>query len=77
VNERVLLGNYLESTDKLNENYNLLWAAVSQFDVESLNNYRETSPESVVSWLELAIINKTILGNTTNLEAAIDTWSQH
>jgi outer membrane PBP1 activator LpoA protein len=76
MNERVLLGNYLESTEKLSKNYNLLWAIVSQFDVESLNSYRETTPEIIISWLELAIINKTILGNTTNLEAAIDTWSQ-
>ena len=76
INERILLGNYLESTEKLNENYNLLWAAVSQFDVESLNSYRESSPEIIASWLELAIINKTILANTINLEAAIDTWSQ-
>ena len=77
INERVLLATYLDTTDKESENYDLVWSAALKLDVETLNTYRESAPENVRSWLELAIINKTIQGNTTNLEAAINTWSQN
>lgn len=76
LNERVLLADYIESADKASENYNHLWTVALALDVDTLNNYRESATEKVKSWLELAIINKTIQGNI-NLEAAINTWSQN
>ena len=76
INERVLLANFIESADKASENYNLLWSAALELDVDTLNNYRESAPENVKSWIELAIIKKTIKGNI-NIEAAINTWSQN
>ncbi|MEE9552031.1 MAG: penicillin-binding protein activator, partial [Gammaproteobacteria bacterium] len=74
--DRILLDSYLDSDEKLNENHKMLWRVIAHMEIQDINDYRTTSSEILVSWLELAIINKTILHNKDNLVAAIDLWNQ-
>lgn len=74
--ERILLNAYLDDTQEISENYLSLWQSLSQLGLNELETIRADNAEILGSWLELAIINKTMLQNTANLEAAIATWQQ-
>lgn len=74
--ERILVNSYLDDTQEISENYQDLWHSLSRLSPGELDNYRTNNPGILTSWLELAIINKTMLQNTANLEASIATWQQ-
>jgi len=74
--ERILLNSYLDDNQEISDNYQNLWQGLSQLSPDELDDYRTDNAGILTSWLELAIINKTMLQNTTNLEAAIATWQQ-
>ena len=74
--ERILLNSYVDDSIKISDNYQSLWQGLSQLSPDELDRYRLDNAGILTSWLELAIINKTMLQNTTNLEAAIATWQQ-
>lgn len=73
--ERIIVSTFLEQPDRMDNNYKNLWMLVYRMDVQEIDNNRITSSEPMLSWLELAIINKTIRGKD-NLTAAVDAWSQ-
>jgi outer membrane PBP1 activator LpoA protein len=74
--ERILLNSYLDDTQEISANYQSLWKSLSQIPPGELDTYRASDAGIPGSWLELAIINKTMLQNTVNLEASIATWQQ-
>jgi len=74
--ERILLNSYLDDTQEISDNYQKLWQSLSQLSPSELDTYRTNNAGILTSWLELAIINKTMLQNTVNLEASITTWQQ-
>ena len=74
--ERILLNSYLDDTQEISDNYQTLWQSLSQLSPSELDTYRTNNVGILTSWLELAIINKTMLQNTANLEASITTWQQ-
>jgi len=74
--ERILLNSYLDETQKISDNYQKLWQNLSRLSPSELDTYRTNNAGILTSWLELAIINKTMLQNTANLEASITTWQQ-
>ncbi len=74
--ERILLNSYMDDNQEISDNYQNLWQGLSQLSPDELDDYRTDNAGILTSWLELAIINQTMLQNTTNLEAAIATWQQ-
>ena len=74
--ERILLNSYLDDTQEISANYQSLWQSLSRLSPTELDTYRASDAGILASWLELAIINKTMLQNTVNLEASIATWQQ-
>ena len=74
--ERILLNSYLDDTHEISDNYQKLWQSLSQLSPSELDTYRINNAGILTSWLELAIISKTMLQNTVNLEASITTWQQ-
>ncbi len=74
--ERILLNSYLDDTQEISDNYQKLWQSLSRLSPSELDTYRTNNAGILTSWLELAIINKTMLQNTANLEASITTWQQ-
>ena len=74
--ERILLNSYLDDTHEISDNYQKLWQSLSQLSPSELDTYRTNNAGILTSWLELAIINRTMLQNTVNLEASIITWQQ-
>ena len=74
--ERILLNSYLDDTQVISDNYQKLWQSLSRLSPSELDTYRINNAGILTSWLELAIINKTMLQNTANLEASITTWQQ-
>jgi len=74
--ERILLNSYLDDTQTISENYQSLWQNLSRLSPDELDAYRSKDPGILTSWLELAIITRTMLQNTVNLESAVITWQQ-
>lgn len=74
--ERILLNSYLDDAQVISENYQSLWQNLSRLSPDELDAYRSDNPGILTSWLELAIISKTMLQNTANLESAVITWQQ-
>jgi hypothetical protein len=74
--ERILVNSYLDNAQEISENYQHLWQSLSRLLPSELDTYRSDDAGILTSWLELAIINKTMLQNTANLEASIATWQQ-
>ncbi|RKZ48887.1 MAG: hypothetical protein DRQ58_03425 [Gammaproteobacteria bacterium] len=74
--ERFLLNSYLDDAQEISENYQNLWQNLSRLSAAELDTYRAGDTGIPGSWLELAIINKTMLQNTVNLEASLATWQQ-
>ncbi len=74
--ERIFVNSYLDDTQEISENYQDLWHSLSRLSPSELDTYRTNNPGILTSWLELAIINKTMLQNTANLEVSIATWQQ-
>lgn len=74
--ERILSNSYLDDTQEISANYQSLWQSLSRLSPGELDTYRANDTGILSSWLELAIINKTMLQNTVNLEASIATWQQ-
>lgn len=74
--ERILVNSYLDNAQEISENYQHLWLSISRLSPSELDTYRSDNAGILTSWLELAIINKTMLQNTANLEASLDTWQQ-
>jgi len=74
--ERILLNSYLDDTQEISNNYQNLWQGLYPLSPSELDTHRTNNAGILTSWLELAIINKTMLQNAVNLEASIATWQQ-
>ena len=74
--ERILINSYLNDPQEIADNYQNLWQSLSQLSLDELNNYQTDNSGILASWLELAIINQTMMQNTANLETAIAIWQQ-
>lgn len=74
--ERIILNAYLINTQESADNYQNIWQNLSQLSPDALNNYRVDNVGPLNSWLELAIINRTLLANTRVLQTSITAWQQ-
>ena len=75
INERLRLDVYLSNEADDADNYQRLWQALMLLTPEALNQAQlhDTVPDS---WLELALIRKTLPNNKANFYAAVVAWRQ-
>lgn len=75
--ERIKLQNYLNRPRDIEINIERLWYDLNSVKVPVLEELRNTSPEEIASWAELAIISQTLLFKPEELRLAIISWSDH
>ena len=75
---RIELNNYLLTVQELAENQQTIWRLLSQSDANALAQElgASTGKPTQDSWLELAIISKTLIYKPHELEIAIQSWKQ-
>ncbi len=75
---RIELNNYLLTVQELAENHQTIWQLLSQSDTNALMQElgASTGKPAQDSWLELAIISKTLIYKPQELETAIQSWKQ-
>lgn len=75
---RIELNNYLLTVQELAENNQTIWHLLSQSDTNALTQElgASTGKPAQDSWLELAIISKTLIYKSQELETAIQSWKQ-
>jgi len=75
---RIELNNYLPTVQELAENNQSIWRLLSQSDSNALIQElgASTGKPDQDSWLELAIISKSLIYKPQELESAIQSWKQ-
>jgi hypothetical protein len=76
VRERVAMDKYLEGEEDRQLNYNSIWQDLNQMDTVALNRFRSVSSGELKSWIELAIINQTLLLDADMLDQSVTMWIQ-
>ena len=78
VRARIELNKYLPAVQDLAENNRIIWQQLSKSDVNILTHElgASTGNPAVDSWLELAIISKTLVYKPQELGSAIQSWQQ-
>jgi outer membrane PBP1 activator LpoA protein len=78
VRARTELNKYIPSVQELTENNKAIWQLLSKSDVHVLTQELGTSGgnPALDSWLELAIISKTLVFKPQKLGPAIESWRQ-
>lgn len=74
--EYLLLNFYLNDNREISANYKKLWQALSHLSVDELRNYQSDNGGIIVSWLELILIDQTLLHKKHELNIAISAWKQ-
>ena len=73
--ERLVLSAYLDTPEETQDNYAQIWQSISRLDLTVLESTR-TSSDTIASWMELAILYKTMLHNSRNFKNAAEAWIQ-
>ena len=75
VRNRLNLSQLLKSQDEQTQNYVNIWTVLNKMNLTALRQYRSSMPE-LASWLELAIINQSMLFKPESLELSISMWQE-
>ncbi len=75
---RVELNSYLDTPAELTDNQNLIWELLQQSDLNNLQQAISQPDHNplFISWIELAIINKTLNYSPAELQTALTAWTQ-
>lgn len=76
VRNRISLSHFLEEDDERVKNNKQIWKALNQLSLPSLKQYRLSSKSVLASWLELAIINKTMFFKPNLLQLSLSMWKE-
>ena len=74
--ERVALERYLKTQAARVENNRRIWENLNQMNADSLQRLRASSSDSLRGWIELALINQTMLLNPRALDTAVSLWNE-
>jgi outer membrane PBP1 activator LpoA protein len=72
--ERLVLAAYLDTPEEIKDNQRQIWQSISSLQLPELENLRSTSSDTLASWMELAILYKTMLQNPKNFKNAVAAW---
>ena len=74
--ERIQLDSYLLDPLERRTNINLLWEDLNRIKVPVLRELRNSGSETMTAWIELTIINQTMLFKPDLLEQALASWTE-
>lgn len=72
--ERIKLGEYLTDPDRARVNTGRIWSYFIAAGLNDLHALRSSEVEDMESWLELAVISKSLLSEKEQLEDAVKAW---
>ncbi len=67
---------YLHQPEAIRQNAAAIWSALNQLDTATLQGLRANSPTGLKSWIELALIHKTLISNPAVLRKSLLSWQQ-
>ena len=76
VRNRISMSQFLESEDEHSQNNQQIWTTLNQLSLPLLKQYRLSSKPVLASWLELAIINKTMFFRPDRLQLSLSMWKE-
>jgi len=74
VKERLKFNDYLNDHRSIEDNSLRIWENLSKIEIATLEESRLTGPRGLSSWIELAIINRTLITNPTVLRRSLRSW---
>ncbi len=74
VKERLKLNEYLNDHRRIENNSLKIWESLSKIDAATLDKSRLTGHRALSSWIELAIINRTLITKPTVLRRSLRSW---
>ena len=74
VQARIMLAPYLTTTAERERNTDRIWTDLNEMDTESLQSVAVEGNDQLIGWIELALINKTLLFKPAQLQQAIADW---
>ena len=72
--ERISYGAYPQERDGTNAHTAKIWETLNKADKQILRELHRADPQALSGWLELALINKTMLADLTALTRALAAW---
>lgn len=75
LNERFILGRLPGTATETDINNQALWSILSAMNQQDLISIQQGRNPTDQSWIELALIYQTHLGNVKNLQAVVNDWS--
>ncbi len=72
--ERISFGAYPLQRDDADANTAKIWETLNKADKQSLRELQRAHPQALSGWLELALINRTMLADLTALTRALAAW---
>jgi len=76
IRNRISMSSILKTSTELEQNNKQIWVALNQLSVPSLRQYRQSSSPVLVSWIELALINKTMFFKPELLQLSLSMWKE-
>lgn len=76
IRNRISMSRFLEKGDEREINNKQIWNALNQLSLASLKQYRLSGKSVLASWLELAIINKTMFFKPDLLQLSLSMWKE-
>jgi len=74
--ERLALSGLLVNSRDKQSNYEMIWVNLNQLDVAALTNIHRASKGELKSWIELVLINQSMLFKPDLLDQELAVWSQ-
>ena len=76
VRNRISMLPFLANDDARSRNNRQIWTTLNQMSLPSLRQYHLSSKPELASWLELAIINKTMFFKPDRLQLSLSLWKE-
>lgn len=76
VRNRIGMSQFLEGDAARTRNNQQIWTTLNQLSLPLIKQYRLSSKPVLASWLELAIINKTMFFNPGRLQLSVAMWKE-
>ena len=76
IRNRISLSQFLENNDQRAQNNKQIWSALNQLSLPLLKQYRLSSTPVLASWMELAIIYKSMFFKPDLLQLSLSMWKE-
>lgn len=74
IQDRIKISSLFQNESEKTENYRKIWVSLNKLELTELKQLRLTADTELISWIELAIINQSMLFQPDFLQQAISMW---